>query len=945
VEPTVRCATCGTERPVDRPCPKCLFGLAFASSGPVDEQIGSYRVVSLLGRGGMGEVYRAHDDRLDREVAIKVLPATLANDPERIARFRREARVAASLNDPNIAAIYGFEDIDESHFLVMELVEGSSLAERLKSGPLPIDETLRVAEQIAEGLEAAHESGVVHRDLKPANVVITPDGKAKILDFGLAKAMDADPRAVELDLSPTISAHHTTPGTVMGTVSYMSPEQARGRPVDRRTDIWSLGCILYECLTGQRAFEGETATDILAKVIERDPTWEALPARTPARLRELVARCLEKDPRRRIRDAGDVLIELERVREAREWTASGAVSAARVGPRRLRGFFPWGIAGLAVAAAVTIAVLASARLMPSGHDAPPRKAAAVPLRVDVTDPQHPGHPAADHSSVAVSPDGMTIAYYGRVPGAREFEWAICLRRADEIRAVRCVSAPDPAQGIWDPFFSPDGKWLGFSSHGLYKVSLSGGEPALIAENVSAGGTKGAVWTDRGIVFSSAAKAGLMRVGDNGGAVETLTVPDASKGEVSHRWPDALPDGRHLLFTIKKEGITSFDQGEIALLDLETKSWKTLIRGGSFGKYLPTGHIVYARDGAIVAVPFDLGSGEVQGAPMKVLADVMTEPGSGAAQFAVASEAGALVFVPGGADIQRNELVWLDRQGNVTPVGAPLEPYYSPFLSPDGTKVASTVFGATDTVVVYDIARGSAVRAKTVGNCLLRGWYPDGRRLLVASDAGGGGISRLYETPADGTGEARRLGIDVDGAGSWVVPSADGVGVVYRAEDGFYFMRIDGEPAPRRITEFGEGLPARPSVSPDGRWIAYDAEVSGRREVYLRPFPSGDGRWQVSHGGGYDARWSPGGDELVFHRDASGEYWLMSVRLSYAGNGIAIAPAKDLLKIPRQLTELNGFGAHGGRFLAVRSVAPQYAGDRVLEIVNWFEQVAEKAPSN
>jgi len=942
VESTVRCATCGTERPAGRPCPKCLFGLALDSLGPVDEQLGSYRILSRLGRGGMGEVYRARDERLGRDVAIKVLPAKVASDPERIARFRREARVAASLNHPNIAAIYGFEDIDDSHFLVMELVEGSSLAERLKPGPLPIDETLRIAAQLAEGLEAAHESGVVHRDLKPANVVITPDGKAKILDFGLAKALDVEPAVDRVDHSPTVSAH-TTPGTVMGTVSYMSPEQARGRPVDRRTDIWSLGCVLYECLTGKRAFEGETATDILAMVIERDPTWEALPARTPPRLRELVARCLEKEPRRRIRDAGDVLIELERVRDAREWTSSGAVPVAGTGSRRLLGLLPWGLAGLAVVVAIT--VLTSARLPRSGQDARPRGAVAVPLKFDVTDPTIPGFPAADHSSVAVSADGLTIAYFGKVSQKSGFDWAICLRRAEEIRAVRCVSAPDRYQGIWDPFFSPDGKWLGFSSHGLYKVSVAGGEPTLIAENVSAGGTKGAVWTERGIVFSSAATAGLMRVGENGGTVETLTAPDASKGEVSHRWPAALPDGRHLLFTIKKEGITSFDQGEIALLDLEKKTWTTLLRGGSFARYLPNGHIVYARDGAIWAVPFDLRAGAIRGTPVKVLADVMTEPGSGAAQFAVAADAGALVFIPGGPDIQRNELVWLDRKGNITPVGAPLEPYYSPFLSPDGTKVASTVFGATDSLVVYDFARGSSVRAKTVGNCLLRGWYPDGRRLLVASDAGGGGASRLYETTADGTGEARRLALDVDGVGAWACRVGDGAGIVHSREDGLYVMRLEGEPARRRITEFGEILPARPSVSPDGRWIAYDAEVSGRREVYVRAFPTGEGRWQISHGGGYDARWSPDGDELVFHRDATGgENWLVSVRLSHAGNGIVVALPKDLLKIPSQIVELT-FAADGQRFLAVRPAAPQFAGDRVVEILNWFEQVGEKTPAH
>ena len=906
------------------------------------EKIGPYRIVSRLGSGGMGEVYRAHDDRLGRDVAIKVLPPKLADDPDRIARFRREARLAASFNHPNIAAIYGFEDIDDTHFLVMELVEGHSLADRLQSGPMPIDETLTVAAQIAEGLEAAHERGIVHRDLKPSNVMLLPDGKVKILDFGLAKALDAEPPILDVDHSPTVSVQHTTPGTVIGTVPYMSPEQARGRPVDRRTDIWSLGCVLYECLTGRRAFDGETATDVLAKILERDPSWEALPARTPARVRELVERCLEKDPRRRIRDSGDVRIELERARDAREWSSSGAVAAARPASWRSRGYLLWGIAGLAVGIAVMAVTMSTFfRLPGAGQGARPRGASTLSLKVDVTDPAIPAQPALDYSSVAISADGMTIAYFGKVH-EKDIGWSICLRRADELRAIRCVETPDAT----DPFFSPDGTWMGFSTRrGVYKVSLAGGPPTLVAESVSLGGTKGAAWTERGIVFTPAAKAGLMVVKEHGGTVETLTVPDVSKGEVSHRWPWALPDGRHILFTVKKEGITSFDQGEIALLDLDTKSWKTLLRGGSFARYLPTGHIVYARDGAILAVPFDLRSEEVRGTPVKVLAGVMTEPGSGAAQFAVASEAGALVFVPGGPDIQRNELVWLDRRGNVTPVGAPLEPYFWPFLSPDGTRVAATVFGATDTVVVYDLARGSSVRAKTVGNCQLRGWYPDGRRLLVASDAEGGGTMRLYETPADGTGTARRVGTDdVYGAAAWVFPAAGGVGIVHLAEDGLYFTRIEGEPLRRRITEFGEVTPASPSVSPDGRWIAYEAEVSGVRDVYVRPFPTGDGRWQISRGGGQGPRWSPRGDELIFRRDAGGESRLVSVRMSTSATGIAADPAKDLVKIPDDLAELDAIGVDGERFLRVRRVAPQFAGDRVVEILNWFAEVEAKAPS-
>jgi serine/threonine protein kinase len=331
------------------------------SSGPKHGQIGPYTIVSRLGSGGMGEVYRARDTRLGRDVAIKVLLETVASDPERMARFQREARVAASLNHPNIAGIYGFEEFGDSHFLVMELVEGRSLADRLTAGPLPIDEALGIVEQIAGGLEAAHDSGIVHRDLKPSNVMLTPDGKAKILDFGVAKALVDEPAALSLEHSPTMSANFTSPGMMVGTVPFMSPEQARGRPVDRRTDIWALGCVLYECLTGGRAFDGETATDILAKILERDPSWDALPPRTPPRVRDLVQRCLEKDPRRRIRDAGDVRIELERAREAREWTSTGAVRVV-VPARRFPVALSWGIAAVAVAVAVIATIASTSRI-------------------------------------------------------------------------------------------------------------------------------------------------------------------------------------------------------------------------------------------------------------------------------------------------------------------------------------------------------------------------------------------------------------------------------------------------------------------------------------------------------------------------------------------------------------------------------------------------------
>jgi serine/threonine protein kinase len=361
--------------------------MALEEPQPLD-WLGAYEIVSRLGKGGMGEVHRARDSRLDREVAIKVLPEDVARDPERVSRFRREARVAASLNHPNVAAVYGFEDDGDAHFLVMELVEGPTLAERLQAGALPIDEALAIVEQIAEGLEAAHDRGIIHRDLKPANIKITQSGKAKILDFGLAKTSVEPAPAVDLEQSPTITAQHTTPGMVLGTVPYMSPEQARGRTVDKRTDIWALGCVLYECLAGRRAFDGDTATDVLAKILERDPDWDALPPRTPPRVRELLERCLEKDLKHRARDSGDVRIELERALAAREWTSTGVVRAWRSGRTRVRGVLPW-----SVAAVSTVVAVASLGLLWSTSSrrpsSAPERAAVVPLRVDVTDPDVP----------------------------------------------------------------------------------------------------------------------------------------------------------------------------------------------------------------------------------------------------------------------------------------------------------------------------------------------------------------------------------------------------------------------------------------------------------------------------------------------------------------------------------------------------------------------------
>jgi len=939
---SMHCPKCGTEKKPGRPCTKCLLELGLEPSVPRIEHVGAYRILSRLGVGAMGEVFRARDPRLDRDVAIKVLPEALASDEDRIARFRREARVAASLNHPNIASVYGFEDVSSTHFLVMELVEGQTLAERLQGGALPVDEALDVVRQIAGGLEAAHESGVVHRDLKPSNVKLTPGGKAKILDFGLAKALDEERRPMDLEASPTITAHLTVVGTVFGTVPYMSPEQARGRPVDKRSDIWALGCLLYECLAGRRAFQGDTATDVLGKVLERDPDWDALPARTPPRVRELLERCLEKDLEHRERDAGDVRIELERAHAAREWSSTRPVRFAKLRRRQwARSVLPWAVAGVTSAAAALLLV----RSMVSTQAPPLPRKMGLPLHVDVTDPDVPRFASSDTATVAISPDGTKLAYVGSAPGFFPGGSAIFVRTADGAQPSVRIDTPSAYYALADPFFSPDGKWIGFSAVSIYKVPVSGGKPVLLAENTSFGGTKGAIWTEHGIVYSPAAKAGLFRVGENGGPPEPLTVPDAAKGEVSHRWPSALPDGRHLLFTIKKEGIASFDQGEIALLDLESRSWRTILRGGSFARYVPSGQIIFGRDGAILAVPFDLRAGKVTGPPVTVLEGVMTEPGSGAAQFAVASEAGSLLYVPGGPNIKRKEFVWVDRKGGTTPVGAPLAAYDVPRLSPEGSRIATNLFGATDAVVVYDLRDRSTTRVPMGGNCSLKCWHPDGRQVLLASDAEGP-KQALYLVNVEGAGKPRRLAMEEQqtSADNFLARLPDGIGVLSAVGDHLTLTYLETNPRAQPLTGFGEVQPSRPAVSPDGRWLAYDADVAGTREVFVRSFPTGNGSWQISHGGGGAATWAPGGNEIVYQRTPYVATSVLSVKLAITPHGISADTPREIFQISGDLW-LDGFHPDGRRLIAAKVAPAQFPGARVLEILNWFDQVQAKVSPN
>ncbi len=827
----------------------------------IGRTIAQYRIEEELGRGGMGVVYRAFDTRLGRAVALKVLPDAFAADAQRMARFRREAQLLAALNHPGIAAIYGFEESRDANFLVLELVPGKTLAEFVARGPLPVPEALEICGQIAEAVSAAHDKGIIHRDLKPANIKVTPAGKVKVLDFGLAKAAESEAAEASLANSPTISELATRAGVLLGTAAYMSPEQARGKPVDKRTDVWAFGCLLFELLAGQRPFGGETVSDSLAGILAREPDWNALPAATPPGIQRLLRRCLQKDAQRRLHDLADARLEIEEALAPPGALpaphAPEPVSAARRG-RRARQLAPWAVA------AASLLVAAGVYWIPWRGSAP----AAPPVtRFEIVLPPKDYQWFLGDPALAISPDGSSLVYVaGTTRGPQLFR-----RRIDEYEAT-----PIPGtEGAKAPFFSPDGQWVGFFADGkLKKVSLAGGAPFTIATTtVAVGGT----WApDDSIIFAPGEVFELSRVSSAGGHVEPFTNLDSSKGEVTHRWPQVLPGGKALLFTIGVGG-GSFEQGLIALQSLEPgankSSKRILIAGGAFANYSPTGHLLYARGGTILSVPFDLDRLEVTGKPSPVLDGVMSHSNRGMAQFAI-SAAGDLFYMPGAGAFDDAHLVWVDLKGNSTPLPAPLRPYRFPRLSPDSRQVVIEVVDAAHNIWVYDTVRGTLTRLTFESGNHMPQLSPDGKRVVFSSQRLG--PWNLYWKLIDGSGPDVRLtnSADRNQATSW---SPDGKMLLLdeitadRRSD-IRVLSLDGprqsdgtiKPQVFLATPFSE---SGAQFSPDGRWVAYVSDESGRSEVYLRPFSGPGGKIQVSTDGGGEPLWSPDGRTL-FYRNGS-----------------------------------------------------------------------------
>jgi eukaryotic-like serine/threonine-protein kinase len=884
-------------------------------------RLGPYEILSALGAGGMGEVYRARDTKLDRAVAIKILPEAFAADTERIARFQREAKTLASLNHPNIAHIHDLEESNGVRALVMELVEGEDLSQRIARGAIPVAEALPIAKQMADALEAAHEQGIIHRDLKPANIKVRPDGTVKVLDFGLAKAMTGDIASPDLTNSPTETNWDTRHGVILGTAAYMSPEQARGKPVDKRADIWAFGCVLFEMLTRRAPFARETLTDTLAAIVERDPGWDTLPRSTPDRIRELMRRCLQKDPQRRLRDIGDARHDLDdAIAGATHPTALAVAPSSRL---------PWAMAAIGgLVTIVAVGALAWIVLTQDKQTAP---------RISRTTIAASGATAVTpngNRSLVMTPDGTRIIYVGG-NGRQLF-----VRMLDRVEAMPVTASAVPINWV---FASPDGESIGWDEGGTLKKIAVGGGPAVTIVNTGSAGSFGATWApDDTIIFATLDSAtGLQRVSAGGGEVTLLTRPAAARGESAHIWPEMLPGGRGVLFTISAVA-GGLDAAQIAVFDLATGSSKVLL-GGSDGHYVATGqgarvgHLVFTAGGTLRAVAFDIDRLETRGMPVTVLPRII-KGRSGAGDFDVASD-GTLAYVEGPDFGQpMTSLVWVDRQGREERVAAPVDQYSLPRVSPDGKRLALAL---STGIRVWDMERkafGQATLDTMASHSPL--WSRDGQRIFFFGATRSAGL--LWQA-ADGTSPAERL---ASGLPTGVTP--DGQYVLFSSAPGsrdVMLMTLDAAhttvPLIQTPAQERNGV-----VSRDGRWVAYESDSSGRFEIYVRPFPNvSSGQWNVSTAGGTRPLWAPNGDEIFF---VAPDGAIMAVPVTrgstwQAGEAATVVEARYLTQ-GAVSTRTYDVSADGKRFLMVKPLATDSV-QQIVIVQNWFEDLKRLVPTN
>jgi eukaryotic-like serine/threonine-protein kinase len=894
----------------------------------IGQSLSHYSIVEKIGKGGMGEVFRAKDQKLGRDVAIKVLPEEFAKDADRVARFQREAKLLASLNHPNIAAIHGLEVSGGTNFLVLELVEGETLADQIKRGPIPVEESLKLALQIAEALEAAHEKGVIHRDLKPANIKVTPDGKVKILDFGLAKAFAGDQADLNLSnsptltRSPTLSDAATQQGVILGTAAYMSPEQARAKAVDKRADIWAFGCVLYEMLTGRVAFQGEDVSEILASVIKADVNLDRLSADIHPRVREALSRCLQKDLKKRYPEITDARYEIGQALTDPSGVLVQPVTTVGL-RKKLRTILPW-VAATVVLTAI-IAGVAAWKLKPSE----PRQV----MRSEYSLPEGQQFSNLTSSLLAVSPNGRQYVFVTA--------GGLYLRSLDEFNAKLIVGTEtSPA----NPFFSPDGKWVGYFSVAdskLKKIAINGGAPVTLCDASSfAGGSWG---PDDWILYAEYLK-GIKRVSANSGIPEVIV-----KGAGYH--PQLLPDGKSVLFTFGA-GPNYGAPYKIVVQSLQSDERKELFAGDN-ARYISTGHIVYVLGNNLFAVPFDLKTLKSTGGPFSVVEGIWRVSYDRTPQYTV-SDAGTLGYIPvttTGAVAQRT-LVWVDRNGQEEPLAAPPNGYFGPRISPDGTRVALNVAAAPyGDIWVWDLIHRTPIRLTFGGNNAYPLWTPDGKRLAFWSFREG--KYNAYWKSADGTGKDELLGVPLasrifvpaDWADNGKTLVATGFHLDYMSGIGMLSMEGDRRFKFLLDEKYHE---SQPRISPDGRWMAYTSNESGKEDIYVRPFPDMNGRWQISTSGGNNPLWSRDGRE-IFYRNGNA---VMAVSVKTSPTFI-FETSRTLFQ-GTYVSSVNSpasrdFGTwdispDGQRFLMLRESSAGSGPRKINIVVNWLEELKQRVPT-
>ena len=862
-------------------------------------RLGPYDITGAIGAGGMGEVYRARDRRLGRDVAIKLLPELLATDQERRAQFEHEAHVLASLNHSHIAQVYGFEEVPTATggtllVLAMELVEGETLADRIARGALDVDEASVLLRHVAAALEAAHARGIVHRDLKPSNIKITPDGQAKVLDFGIASRVESD--AADATVTTPATAEVRTHGTPL----YMSPEQIRGRPIDKRADIWAFGCCLYEALTGRKPFAGTTLAEIFTAILTQEPDWSALPAPTTPSLRRLLRHCLQKDPERRLRDAGDAWIEDV------DPAQPGRSESRRPIRAILLGALPWALAALSAVAVLTLAGSTTRTGRPVRHLSVVLPESA-PLALASWAPVGEGRPA-----VALSPNGDVLVYVG-------------LKDGSPVLYERHLDRPDFAvipgtAGAFNPFFSPDGRWVGFFAQDqLKKADLRAHETVTLCP---ASNAYGAAWSPDGTIFFSAAFGRvLMRVPENGGP----PVEFARSATESYSWPEILPGGTTLLAGRVGQGIVA--------ISVQSGKESPVLGSATHAKYAPSGHLVYGQDGALYAAAFDPDRAAITGTPIAVVGSVRTES-RGAAQFSIARD-GTLVYVPG-ASAAAGTFVRVDREGKEAPLGFPTATYGAFQVAPDGRRLVAVVEGSADDLWIFDLERRARTRLTFEGNNTYPIWTPDARWILFASDRTG--VQNMFRTRADGTGQTERLlaapnpqrPYSVSRDGKWLVFSdmtPGGTDIAALAlRDGAFTRLVHAR--------FQGSLMM---LSPDGQWLAYTSDDSGRSEVYLRDFPDANERLQVSTDGGEEPVWSPAGNELFYR---NGQEW-MAVPVAGATPLPEVGAPRpifhgDYLNVPGRSYDVM---PDGRSFILIRRM-PEPVPTRLNVVLSWFEELRQ-----